>query len=134
MGVVPGGFLLAYRRAFEAERRILRGLGIVVEAQAAGIEAVARRFFGRRDEQRCHLEVADTETRLAQPARGADRGAALACPERSRGVEPQPAPHDRSLAGIVDADMGGVVALERARGTVDAPFEWHGAIELGVVG
>ena len=108
------------------ERRILRGLGIVVEAQAAGIETVARRFFGRRDEQRRHLEVADTEARLAQPARGADRGAAL--------VEPQPAAHDRSLAGIVDADIGCVVALEGAGGAVDPPFERHGAIELGVVG
>src|SRR5260370_35254458 len=125
MGFIPGGFLLAHRRAFEAERSILRGLGIFVGAQAAGIETVARRFFGRRDEQRRHLEVADAEARLAQPARGADRGAAL--------TEPQPAAHDRSLAGTVDADVGGVVALEGAGGAVYPPFERHGAVELGVV-
>src|SRR5580704_16890114 len=90
------------------------------------MESVARCLLHRSDEQRRHLEIADAQSRLAQPARGTYRGAAF--------DEAQPAADDRALAGIVDADISGIVALERAGGAVDSPFEGHAAIELSVVG
>src|SRR3954451_24890202 len=82
--------------AFERQRRIDRRL-VLQQAGAAGIEAVARRLFGRRDEQRRDQDAADPKPRLAQPACGADRGAAL--------VEPEPAAEQCALARRIDADI-----------------------------
>ena len=80
----------------------MRGLAPFVEAQAAGMETVARCLLHRSDEQCRHLEIADEEPRLAQPARGTDRGAAF--------VEAQPAAKDRLLAGVVDSITSALTA------------------------
>src|SRR5690348_9676072 len=115
----------AHRVAVERQRGVGAGL-VLQQPRAAGVEALARRLVGRRDEQRRDAEVADLEPRFAQPPGGAERGAAL--------VEPEPAADQGQFARRIDAHIGGVAALDAAGLVLDQPVERHWTVEPGILG
>ena len=86
-------YSLLHRAALQRERRVDRRL-VVEQPHAAGVEAVARRLVGRRDEQRRDLDVADARAapRSASAWRGSRRRPCRAAASRTA---PRARPTDR---------------------------------------